>query len=187
MRLGLFLIFAAIPFVELAILIRLGQSIGFWWTLTVIAATAVLGTYIINRQSLSVMQNAMEAVQSGRAPVASVVEGFILIVAGLLLVTPGLLTDVIGLVLLIPPARRWIAIKGLRRMLRSHAVRIVIFGEDAEVERTGRKSGRTYGSNSKQATEQKQGTGDDPGPIIEGEYERVSEKTVDPSKGRKRS
>lgn len=183
MRFGLLLIFAAVPFVELALLIKLGQSIGFWWTLAVIVGTAVLGTYIINRQSLSVMQRAMEAVQNGRAPVASVVEGVILIIAGLLLVTPGLITDVLGSILLIPPARRWIAIKGLRQLLKSHAVRVVIFGNDVRYGTSGRPhtSGDNRRTSRGSASEQ---SSNDQGTVIEGEYERVSERTVDPKRGR---
>lgn len=183
MRLGILLVVAAIPFIELALLIRLGQAIGFWLTLAVIAATAVIGTYVINRQSFSVMQKAMDAVQGGRAPVASVVEGFLLIVAGLLLVTPGLMTDVVGLLLIFPPARRWIAINGLRRLLKSKSVRIVIFGEDPVEVRRG-----TGGSGSFRAG-QKAEAGDrrdsETGQVIEGEYERISERTVDPKRGRK--
>lgn len=187
MRLGLLLIFAAVPFIELALLIRLGQSIGFWWTLALIVSTAMLGTYVINRQSFSVMQKAMEAVQGGRAPVASVVEGFLMIIAGLLLVTPGLITDVIGLTLLIPQARRWLAIKGLRRLLKSHAIRVVVFGDDVRYSGQGRKPntgpGGTWAGSG--ADGRSGPSGDQPGTVIEGEYERVSERTVDPHRAKK--
>jgi UPF0716 protein FxsA len=39
----LFLLFVAMPFVELALLIYLGQQLGFWPTIAIVIVTALVG------------------------------------------------------------------------------------------------------------------------------------------------
>jgi UPF0716 protein FxsA len=45
------------------------------------------------------------ALQSGRPPAREVLDGVLVIFGGALLLTPGFLTDILGLLLLIPPTR----------------------------------------------------------------------------------
>lgn len=180
MRLGLFFIFAAIPFLELALLVKLGQSIGFWWTLALILSTAIAGAVVIRRQSLSVMQRAMDAVGRGTTPVASVVEGVFVLIAGFLLITPGLITDALGLLLLIPPVRRWTAVKVLKQIMRTPAFRVFIFGEKPHAGRS-RGAGDRSGPSSPPPQRDPAFDGmNAPGTVIEGEFERIDERTIDP-------
>lgn len=164
MRLILFLLFVALPLLELALLIKLGQVAGFWATLGLIVGTALLGSILLNRQGLGVMRRAAEALEHGKPPVAAVVDGVFLFIAGLLLVTPGLVSDTIGLLLFIPPLRRSIANAIFRLMLKSGDVHVATM-------RTTRRS--TSG-------EQRPGGSRAGGVIIETEFERLDEHTIDP-------
>ncbi|MEA2389476.1 MAG: protein FxsA, partial [Thermoleophilaceae bacterium] len=47
-----------------------------------------------------------EAIRAGRVPHGEVIDGVLVIFGGAFLITPGFITDVIGLLLLIPPSRR---------------------------------------------------------------------------------
>lgn len=114
MRIALLLIFIAVPLLEIALLIKAGESFGFWPTITIVILTAVLGTLMLRWQGLSVMMRATETLRAGRIPIESVADGVFLLLAGAFLLTPGLLTDGVGFAFLFPSVRRWLGSKILR-------------------------------------------------------------------------
>ena len=177
MRLGFFLVFAALPILELALLVKLGQEIGFWWTMALIVATAMTGAFVIHRQSLSTLQRAMNDMQQGSPPLGPVMDGAFLVVAGVLMVTPGLISDCIGLALLVPPMRHWIAARILNSIMNSPGVRIVVFGEESYrvSERDDPRADR--GRDARRRSD---------GEVIEGEFERLDERTIDAEKNKDR-
>ncbi|MGD9785520.1 MAG: FxsA family protein [Hyphomicrobiaceae bacterium] len=172
----LFLVFVAVPLLEIALLIKVGQIIGFWWTVAIVVVTAALGTTLLHRQGMATIGRLMEQTRSGKPPVKTLVEGALLLAAGLLLLTPGLFTDSLGLVLMVPPIRSLLADQILSR------VTIVTLGgggraRPADGPRSAPGAGRPEQTPRYQDAED--------GIIIEGEFERLDEKTVDP-KGRRR-
>ena len=104
------LIFILVPIIEIAAFIKIGDIIGLWPTLGCIILTAVVGTLLLRQQGLSVLQQAQGSLQDNQVPVDSVIHGGFLLVAGALLLTPGFFTDAVGFTLLIPPARKAIAL-----------------------------------------------------------------------------
>ena len=46
----LLLAFIAVPMIEIALFIRVGGIIGLWWTLLIVLATAVAGSYLVRNQ-----------------------------------------------------------------------------------------------------------------------------------------
>jgi UPF0716 protein FxsA len=104
-RLLLVLLFIAVPIAELAILIQVGQAIGVWWTIVLLVADAVLGSMLARSQGRATWRRFNEAIQAGRPPAREVVDGALVLFGGALLLTPGFLSDLLGLVLLLPPSR----------------------------------------------------------------------------------
>ncbi len=186
MRLGLLLVFAAIPFLEIALMIKVGQSIGFWPTLGLIVASAMLGTYVLYEQGFQVLGRAMEAMGRGRPPVAPVIDGVFVALAGLLLIVPGFLTDIMGLLLLAPRIRHGVASWGVRKVLRSAEMRGFVFGTRPAAG-PGNSPGNDRGAargNGQHRDAPRGGSAASPqppgdGPIIEGEVLNVDERTVD--------
>ncbi len=174
----LLLIFIAIPLLEIALLIKIGQAIGFWATILLVIATAVLGTWLLHAQGMETLRRVMTALDQGKPPVGPVLEGFLLLVAGLLLLTPGILTDTIGFILLIPPVRSVLVRYGLNRLI------FVTVGGRGWPETDGGESwgerGRGGDKMGGRDGRRPGRTSDGEGPIIEGEYERLDERTVDP-------
>jgi UPF0716 protein FxsA len=197
---GAFLIFVAVPLLELALLIKVGQSIGFWSTMGIIVATAALGIAVMQSHGIKTMQRAQASLAEGKTPVDSVVDGTFVLFAGLLLISPGLITDLLGLLLLIPPVRRVIGKWSIGRLLASGKVHTWT---------THTSESRSAGSYSRTTETQERfeprASSDDhpaeptskrwnprsPGsrptapksaPVIDGEFERIDEKTVDPKK-----
>jgi UPF0716 protein FxsA len=155
MRLALLFAFVAYPLLELALLIRAGQALGFWPVLGLIVGTGLLGVAILRRQGFKVIEKVSAALDEGREPVAPLADSALLFAAGSLLISPGPIGDALGLLLLIPQ---------LRRLIR-HTISARVLGSSTVVVRRSRSSTTTGDPRTSSA----------PGKIIEGEWERLDE------------
>lgn len=106
LRLALVLVFLAFPLLEIALLIKVGETIGFWPTMTILIAVAILGFMVIREQGLSMVGRMLAALSEGRFPLEPLLDSYVLIVAGFLLIVPGLISDAVGFALLVAPLRR---------------------------------------------------------------------------------
>ena len=128
----LFLLFTVVPFVELALLLKIGNVLGWANTLLLVIVTGVAGAALARWQGWQAMRRIQDEMRTGMLPAAAVVDGVLILMAGLLLVTPGVLTDVVGLGLLVPPVRALVR-AGLRRWLAGRArVSTTAAWQDAE-------------------------------------------------------
>jgi UPF0716 protein FxsA len=105
MPLLLVLLFIVVPIAELALLIQVGQWIGVWWTVGLLVADALLGSFLLRTQGRAAWRRFNEALAAGRIPHREVVDGVLVIFGGVLLLTPGFITDIFGLLFLFPPTR----------------------------------------------------------------------------------
>lgn len=124
MALILLVAFIALPIIEIAVIIKVGGLIGAWPTVGVIILTAAAGTALVRAQGFQILARAQDSLARGQFPAAEMFEGMNLMVAGLLLLTPGFVTDAFGLVLLIPPFRRAIAVRIWQMLLRNSDVHV---------------------------------------------------------------
>jgi UPF0716 protein FxsA len=104
LALGLLLL----PIVEIAIFIKVGQTIGLWATLALVIGAAILGGLLLRQQGLSVLTQLRSNVNSGRMPGRTIADAMMIGLASIFLVLPGFLSDVVALALLLPPVRGWI-------------------------------------------------------------------------------
>ena len=102
----LFLLFLAVPAVEIYFLIKVGSIIGAIPTIALVVFTALLGAMLLRFQGWMTLQRARLSMAQGQLPATEMMEGVVLVFAGALLLTPGFVTDIIGFLLLIPPLRR---------------------------------------------------------------------------------
>ena len=98
----LFLIFMAIPIIEIALFMKIGGWLGFFPTLFIIIITAALGTYLVRSQAIATFGNIRQSLKTLVNVTEPLVEGAMILFAGALLVTPGFFTDFIGFLLLTP-------------------------------------------------------------------------------------
>ena len=122
MPLILVLLFIVVPIAELALLIQVGQLIGVWWTILLLIADAMLGSWLLRTQSRAAWRRFNDALADGRVPHREVVDGVLVIFGGAFLITPGFLTDIVGVMLLLPPTRSVIRRFLVRRLGRRVAV-----------------------------------------------------------------
>jgi UPF0716 protein FxsA len=123
----LLLLFTIVPIVELALLVWLGQQIGFWPTVALIAGTALLGSYLAHREGLSALARFRARLGTGEMPGDELTDGIIILIAGAFLLTPGVLTDVVGFLGLLPPSRALIkraVVKRVRRGMMGGSIRV---------------------------------------------------------------
>ena len=108
----LILLFTIIPVIELTLLIKVGQSIGAAYTISIVILTGVAGAYLAKLQGLITLRRIEEEVNQGRMPADRLFDGVVILCSGLLLLTPGFITDLIGFMGLIPITRglfkRWL-------------------------------------------------------------------------------
>jgi UPF0716 protein FxsA len=121
---ALALIFLGVTFAELYLIFELvGESIGAIWTVLLLAAIALLGSVLLRSQGRAVWRRFNDALGEGRVPHREVIDGVLIVFGGAFLITPGFLTDVVGLVLLIPPTRGIVRRFLVRRLGRRVEVR----------------------------------------------------------------
>jgi UPF0716 protein FxsA len=114
----LLLIFIVVPIAELYVIIQVGEAIGALPTVLILLADAILGSMLLRHQGRAAWIRFNRALAEGRLPHKEVFDGVLIIFGGALLITPGFLTDILGLILLIPPTRaavRAIASRTVRR------------------------------------------------------------------------
>ncbi len=102
----LFLVFLAVPLIEIALFIQVGGLIGLWPTLGIVILTAIVGTAMVRSQGLAELNRFRASLSDLRDPSESLAHGAMILLSGALLLTPGFFTDAVGLLLLLPPVRR---------------------------------------------------------------------------------
>ena len=107
-----------IPLVELFVLAQVSHAIGLGNALAVLVLVSLVGLAIVKRQGVAVWRNLRASLTRHELPSEHLTDGGVLVVAGALLVVPGFVTDALGIALLVPPIRRFVAklVIGRRRV-----------------------------------------------------------------------
>ena len=98
-------LFILVPLAEIYLLIQVGQVIGALWTVLLLIAISVLGSYLIKREGGRAWRGLQTALQSHRMPARELADGALILIGGTLLLTPGFLSDVLGLFCILPFTR----------------------------------------------------------------------------------
>jgi len=114
----LLILFVTVPIVELAVILQVGDWLGFWPTIGLLIAGSILGSVLLRAQGRAAWRHFNEAIARGRPPAREVLDGVLVIFGGALLLTPGFVTDLVGITLLLPPTRAVVRRLLLRRFAR---------------------------------------------------------------------
>lgn len=146
MLLYLFLLFTVIPIIELSVLIWIGGQTHWWVPVLLVITTGILGAALARWQGWQVLQRIRADAASGRMPADAMIDAFLILLAAILLIMPGVVSDVLGVLLLIPPAR-----VGVKRLVSAWIKRKI----EVRVTRatTGYQSGPTSNSSSSRRDE----------------------------------
>ena len=105
MGLLILVILIGVPFLEIAVFVKVGNSIGMFNTIFLIVLTTLSGITLLRHQGLSVLIKAQESLKLNKLPIIVVLDGLSILLAGALLTIPGFVTDIIGCLILLPPIR----------------------------------------------------------------------------------
>ena len=97
--------FVLVPLVEIYVLIQVGQVIGVWWTILILVADSVLGTWLVRREGGRAWRALQQALSSGRMPARELADGALILIGGTLMLAPGFVTDALGILLILPLTR----------------------------------------------------------------------------------
>ncbi len=100
----LFLI--GIPALEIFVMIKIGQNIGAFNTISLIFLTAIIGIYFARIQGLNTLRSGIYSLYKNEVPLFEIISGASIAFAACLLIFPGFVTDTLGFLLLIPLTRK---------------------------------------------------------------------------------
>jgi len=113
----LIVVFVVVPIIELAVIIQIGQLIGVLPTIALLVIDSIVGSMLLRAQGRAAWERFNRALAERRPPAREVLDGVLIIFGGALLITPGFVTDVLGLLLLLPPTRALLRGVVARRVL----------------------------------------------------------------------
>lgn len=148
----------AFPLLELALLIKAGNALGFWPLLGIIVLTALGGAAVIRASGMSILSRIFSNLEAGGSGLEAMLDQFLTVTGGVLLVLPGLVGDTLGVLLLLSPVRAAV-IKGISSQFVIHTWR----SRSGPQTRTQARVERVEGDLRAGPT------------IIEGEYERIDD------------
>ena len=100
----LFLI--AIPAIEIYVMIKIGQNIGAFATVSLIFLTAIIGIYFAKLEGLNTLRSGVYNLYKNKIPLYEMISGASIALAAMLLIVPGFITDFLGFILLFSPTRK---------------------------------------------------------------------------------
>ena len=150
----LFLLFLAVPLIEIALFVQIGGAIGLGWTLAIVILTAILGTALVRSQGTVVLGQVRGSFEELKDPTEPLAHGAMILFSGALLLTPGFFTDAVGFALLVPGIRS-VVFKFVRSRINVEQVQ--------------------FGSRASGFSPHRQGYSPPPGgpTVIDGEFEEI--------------
>ena len=97
--------FVVVPLVEIYVIIQIGQVIGAWWTIPLLIADSVLGSWLVKREGARAWSALRVALEQGRMPTRELADGMLILVGGILMLTPGFVLDIVGILCILPVTR----------------------------------------------------------------------------------
>ena len=98
----------ALPLIEIALFVVIGQTIGLLPTLLGVLLSGLIGALVLRWQGVAALREMQIRMQRGEMPARQMGDAMLIGLGGLLLLLPGYFTDLIGLLLLLPLTRELI-------------------------------------------------------------------------------
>lgn len=114
MRLMLIGILLGFPLLEAVVLVRLGETLG-WWVLAWVVLAACAGMALIKEARFAMLARIGAGLAQGRFSIAALTDSARTVVAGLFLIFPGVVSDLIALTMLLLPGPRVVTESAARR------------------------------------------------------------------------
>lgn len=131
------LIFGAYVLIELLLAIWVASAIGWLAVFFIFVVSFALGIVVMTTAGRNALAALQEAGDTGTLPPGKVGDSGVLFVAGILITIPGFLTDLLGVLLVVPPLRRLsrrVAAVFIRAYFRKQGLTVVTATRDGVTE-----------------------------------------------------
>lgn len=119
-------LFLVLPIAELYVIVQVASGVGILNTIGLLVVVSVVGAWLCKHEGIGVLRRIRSALDRYEVPHRELVDGGLILFAGALLLTPGFLTDVLAVLLLLPPTRAIARGVVLRALARRTSVGMVI-------------------------------------------------------------
>ncbi|WP_037172042.1 FxsA family protein [Rhizobium sp. Pop5] len=94
-----------LPLAEIAGFVVVGRAIGLALTLALVMASFVIGVILLRQQGIGILRRMSAEGRNGVMPGRELLQPAMKVIASLLLIIPGFLSDIVAILILIPPVR----------------------------------------------------------------------------------
>ena len=128
MVLLLALLFIVAPLVELAVIVQVAGTVGVLNTIGLLVGVSIIGAWLAGREGLVTLRRIQVALGRGQIPNREVADGALILLAGALMIAPGFISDVVALLLLLPPTRAVFRRVLMRSVAARGRARVTVIG-----------------------------------------------------------
>jgi UPF0716 protein FxsA len=104
-------IFFVLAWIEISLFIQVAHVLGVLLTMLLVVFTSCIGVSLVKNQGMKNFMLMQEKLARNESPAQEMVKSVSLIIAGFLLLLPGFFTDMLGLLLLLPPVQKHLTLK----------------------------------------------------------------------------
>lgn len=122
------LLFLVVPLAELYVIVQAADSFGVLNTIGALILISVVGAWLAKWAGVGVLRRLQSTVRQGRVPSGELVDGVLVLFAGALMITPGFLSDLLAILLLLPPTRAVFRAAVLRRIRAGGGLVTIVTG-----------------------------------------------------------
>ncbi|MDU3078082.1 MAG: FxsA family protein, partial [Mixta calida] len=105
------LILFLLAWIEITLFIQVAHVLGVLLTMVLVIFTSCIGVSLVKNQGVKNFMLMQQKLAQGESPAAEMIKSVSLIIAGFLLLLPGFFTDLLGLLLLLPPVQKHLTLK----------------------------------------------------------------------------
>tara|TARA_B100000029_G_C17375227_1_gene887688 strand:+ start:22 stop:432 length:411 start_codon:yes stop_codon:yes gene_type:complete len=103
---SLLLAIVLIPVIEIYLFIKIGSSIGAFYTILLIFLTAFIGIYYARAEGLNTLNQGLRKMVNNKMPAYELISGALIGIGAIFLIIPGFATDFVGFLIIFPLTRK---------------------------------------------------------------------------------
>jgi len=179
-----------IPLVDSFVLVAIvGWGLLSWLqTIALVVLTGLIGMILVRAEGRNTLRRFQRKLASGTPPTDELLDGGLLIASGAFLLTPGLVTDLVGLLLVLPPTRypirlalkRWVVVPYIDAQTGGLASgKVWTFGFPDPEQAAGNGGADPFNMDRDPQASTRDGQHDDIDDIVDVEFEQVDDENSD--------
>lgn len=106
-----FIVLFVLAWIEITLFIEVAHVLGVLATMLLVIISSCIGISLVKKQGMKNFMLMQQKLAVGESPAAEMIKSVSLILTGFLLLLPGFFSDLLGLLLLLPPVQKHLTLK----------------------------------------------------------------------------